>query len=928
MANKKISSMTELAATPASGDKVPLVDVSDTTGAATGTTKWVSVDNLVSEIAVADMAASAVVLEAEGIGSNDNDTTLPTSAAVKDYVDGKTHLELGLTSSTALAGDTTTISAGQASAITANTAKTGITSGQASAITANTAKTGITAGQASAITANTAKTGITSGQASAITANTSKTGISSGQASEITANTLKTGITSGQASAITANTAKTGITSGQASEITANTAKTGITAGQASAITANTAKTGITSGQASAITANTAKTGITSGQASAITANTAKATNATHTGEVTGSGALTLADDIVDEANLKGVGTATNDHVLTADSTATGGMKWAASSGGGSAPEGTAVLSTGEAGATKFLREDGDGTSSWQVPSGAGTVTGTGADNQVAVWDSTSGIEGTSSLVFDGTGLGIGTSPDAGYKLHVQQDGANANAMIEAGAGYNLAALDFRGDGVTQGGIYGTTSGSSGYLSFSTNNAGSIAERLRITSGGDCQWYEDTGTTPKMTWDSSASRLGIGVTVPAAPLDVEASNVGNYSGRFTNTHATSGNGIRIQTPGTATNEYQIVSKSNAGSQDNFWVRNDGTASFPLGPLGIGTAAPTGAKLDIRTDSTTIIDAGATLNVEEDTAWTQGIAFYINNADAYNADYASACIGVANSGSGLILSSGAKVIASTDSANGYKTLNSTTAAVYRQKAGAHIFYSNTGETANTAFTPVERMRITEAGDVQWGTSGVPAMTWDASASRLGIGVSVPVTTLNIKGDESANGQLYIEPTGDGEYAGLVVKTTRGADREWGVFAGGTGADDLNFRIRDETANADRLNITSAGRVTVKKSSNAEVTALTSSSASTAVDMDAANNFSLALAENTTLAQPTNITAGQSGAIVITQDATGSRTMAYNAYWKFEGGTAPVLSTTGGQVDTLAYYVASATSIHAVLLKNMS
>jgi len=61
---------------------------------------------------------------------------------------------------------------GTASAVAANTAKTGITSGQASAITANSAKTGITSGQASAITANSAKTGITSGQASAITANT------------------------------------------------------------------------------------------------------------------------------------------------------------------------------------------------------------------------------------------------------------------------------------------------------------------------------------------------------------------------------------------------------------------------------------------------------------------------------------------------------------------------------------------------------------------------------------------------------------------------------------------------------------------------------------------------------------------------------------------------------------------------------------
>lgn len=48
-------------------------------------------------------------------------------------------------------------------------------------------------------------------------------------------------------------------------------------------------------------------------------------------------------------------------------------------------PEGTAVLSTGEAAGTKFLREDGDGTSSWQAPSGGvtdhGALTGLGDDD-------------------------------------------------------------------------------------------------------------------------------------------------------------------------------------------------------------------------------------------------------------------------------------------------------------------------------------------------------------------------------------------------------------------------------------------------------------------------------------------------------------------------------------------------------------------
>ena len=70
---------------------------------------------------------------------------------------GTSNLALGTTSTTAKAGNTTTISTSQASAITANTAKTGITSTQAGHITANNAKTGISTSQASAITTNTAK---------------------------------------------------------------------------------------------------------------------------------------------------------------------------------------------------------------------------------------------------------------------------------------------------------------------------------------------------------------------------------------------------------------------------------------------------------------------------------------------------------------------------------------------------------------------------------------------------------------------------------------------------------------------------------------------------------------------------------------------------------------------------------------------------
>ena len=67
------------------------VDTFDTYLAATTktlTNKTIDADNnTLSNIEVDNFKASAIIIESEGIGSNDNDTTIPTSAAVKDYVD-------------------------------------------------------------------------------------------------------------------------------------------------------------------------------------------------------------------------------------------------------------------------------------------------------------------------------------------------------------------------------------------------------------------------------------------------------------------------------------------------------------------------------------------------------------------------------------------------------------------------------------------------------------------------------------------------------------------------------------------------------------------------------------------------------------------------------------------------------------------------
>ena len=96
---------------------------------------------------------------------------------------------------------------------------------------------------------------------------------------------------------------------------------------------------------------------------------------------------------------------------------------------------------------------------------------------------------------------------------------------------------------------------------------------------------------------------------------------------------------------------------------------------------------------------------------------------------------------------------------------------------------------------------------------------------------------------------------------------------------------------------------------------------QVTGLTSASTIT-IDMSTTNNHSVTLAHNTTFNAPSNQVAGQSGSIFITQDGTGSRTAAWNANFKWKGGTAPTLSTAAASVDRIDYIIASSGNIHAV------
>jgi hypothetical protein len=129
----------------------------------------------------------------------------------------------------------------------------------------------------------------------------------------------------------------------------------------------------------------------------------------------------------------------------------------------------------------------------------------------------------------------------------------------------------------------------------------------------------------------------------------------------------------------------------------------------------------------------------------------------------------------------------------------------------------------------------------------------------------------------------------------------------------VANGGTGSSTQTFAVLSSTQTF------TGGQI-------GAVTPLTSSGASIAINLATNNNFSHTTTENTTLAAPSSPVAGQSGVITITQGAT-PRTMAFNTFYKFAGGTVPTLTATASAVDVFVYNVESSTRATCQLIKDV-
>ena len=194
------------------------------------------------------------------------------------------------------------------------------------------------------------------------------------------------------------------------------------------------------------------------------------------------------------------------------------------------------------------------------------------------------------------------------------------------------------------------------------------------------------------------------------------------------------------------------------------------------------------------------------------------------------------------------------------------------------------------------------------------------TLDGSARRLDIALAPNASGLIIVGDgDSATLGFDGSHVASGSAALALASealASGNAALEDVVPAQASG----NAALSDLSSKVSKAGDVVSGTLVVTSQSYGTVGSFTGSGVIT-LDFGANNNHVVTLEGNSTLAAPTSASGGQAGAVVIHQDGTGSRTLAYSGGWSFAGGTAPTLTTTASGTDILVYYCSDSSTFNA-------
>jgi len=293
--------------------------------------------------------------------------------------------------------------------------------------------------------------------------------------------------------------------------------------------------------------------------------------------------------------------------------------------------------------------------------------------------------------------------------------------------------------------------------------------------------------------------------------------------------------------------------------------------------------------------------------------SSGSAPISSNADSAKWDLVVDVSATATSATAAAASASAAATSATNAANSATAASGSASAASTSASNASTSATNASNSA-TAAAGSASAASTSASNASTSATNAANSATAAASSASSVGFTLTSTsTMQNKTLDNTNT--------------IVVK-----DANFTIQDDAASTKQAQFQASGITAGQTRVvtlqdsNLTMAGTDVAQSFSKAQrgaITALTDGATITP-DFSLANNYSVTLGGNRTLANPTNLTAGQSGVIVVTQDGTGSRTLAYGSYWKFPSGTAPTLTTTANAVDVLAYYVESSTRITARLV----
>lgn len=636
--------------------------------------------------------------------------------------------------------------------------------------------------------------------------------------------------------------------------------------------------------------------------------------------------------------------------------------------------------------ATALIDLTADITGVLPIANGGTGVTTFGGTNTVLFTTSADTLSSDTEFVYDGANLtlsnGTGTSTIA-HNLKVDGDfevdgAARLNASVVA-TGLTSALLQAEADG-TVAEYAGTTCTNQFVRALSALGIATCASvdltadvtgTLPVGNGGTGSTSFTAGSIPfsngsiltqdntNFFWDDANNRLGIGTVSPNTPLHVQSST--GSVGRFESTGVNSNARFFLQ------NDAQTWSwGNNGGSGDRLQFKDEtgGTTPFFIeatapdnslivdssGNVGIGDTTPS-TLLEINTTNKLGSTFTGTTNGEgvrvTQTDYTSGNyvsliegAYDDSNASAnvriaamYDGGGSNLSFGTSNSyGSGitneaLFIDSSGNVGIGTDApAEKLSILSDDNAQ------GTNIFAvraNNLAQGIALGWNEIRKIGTTANTDLIINAKGSGDLLLQTDATgNVGIGTASPQQRLDVR-----DGNVQVGGFGGGSDYGFIFTPGDAGTYGWlanhkdanafQIGAGATIGTNPYLTVGLEGSIAGSVGIgTSTPASTLDINGGARTaTGTVTDGATVTIDASVGNNHTVTLGGNRTLAF-SNLVVGQKITLAVTQDATGSRTLAYPAAVTFGSAGTPTLDTAAGSTDIITFWAATSTAtIHA-------